>query len=194
VGVAGSRRLTRPTSPRNARRSDAVGVALALMARLPLGHSSRQAGNRPRVAPARISPVPPLPIHATASASTVTNVAHLSHQSCEPDHGRRPLRSTDGDTPAALRFSSSSPTTADGSSTWRSPRRSARAAKRFLRKLLRAARRASEHEDCREPILGGRLATDPARDRIAVSDERPADARADGIKDGPSRSPRIRTG
>ena len=27
-------------------------------------------------------------------------VAHLSHQSREPDHGRRPLRSTDGDTPA----------------------------------------------------------------------------------------------
>jgi len=32
----------------------------------------------------------------------------------------------------------------------------------FLRKLLRAARRASEHEDSREPILGRRLATDPA--------------------------------
>jgi len=136
VGVARSRRLTRPTSPRNARRSDAVGVALALMARLALGHSYPQAGNRPRVAPARISPVPPLPIHATASASTVTNVAHLSHQSREPDHGRRPLRSTDGDT--RLLFVSRHPRP-------RPP-----------------TERASEHEDSRDPILGRRLATDPA--------------------------------
>jgi hypothetical protein len=34
-----------------------VGVVLALMARLALGHSHRPAGNRHRVAPARLSPV-----------------------------------------------------------------------------------------------------------------------------------------
>ena len=56
-------------------------------------------------------------------------------------------------------------------------RRSARAAKRFLRKLLKAARRSSEHEDSREPILGRPAGhRSRTRDRIAVSDERPADA------------------
>ena len=34
-------------------------------------------------------------IYATPSASTVTTVADVSHQSREPDHGRRPLRRTD---------------------------------------------------------------------------------------------------
>ena len=42
-------------------------------------------------------------IHATASASTVTNVVDVSHQSCEPDHRRRPLRGTVGHLPAAFR-------------------------------------------------------------------------------------------
>src|SRR6187431_1226074 len=44
-----------PASPLDARRSDAVGVALALMVRLAFDHSHRQAGNRHYVAPARLS-------------------------------------------------------------------------------------------------------------------------------------------
>ena len=46
-----------PTSPRHVGRPDVVGVALAGMARLAFGRSHRQAGNRHRVAPARLSSV-----------------------------------------------------------------------------------------------------------------------------------------
>ena len=42
-------------------------------------------------------------IHATAFASTVPDLAHLSDQSRKPDHGRRPFRRADGHLPAPLR-------------------------------------------------------------------------------------------
>jgi transposase InsO family protein len=41
-------------------------------------------------------------VHATASASTVTDLAYVSDQSCEPDHGRRLLRRTISHVPATV--------------------------------------------------------------------------------------------
>jgi hypothetical protein len=42
-------------------------------------------------------------VHATAPTSTVANVADIPHQSCQPDHGRRPLRRADDHVPIAVR-------------------------------------------------------------------------------------------
>ena len=58
-GLARNSVLTAPvfSVEPDALQPDAVGVALALMARLALGRSHRQAGNGRRVAPSRLSPV-----------------------------------------------------------------------------------------------------------------------------------------
>jgi hypothetical protein len=53
--LAGPRSSAPPASPFDASRSHAIGVALTLMARLALGRTHRQAGNRHRVAPTQLS-------------------------------------------------------------------------------------------------------------------------------------------
>ena len=63
-----------------------------------LGHTS-DSRRAPQVGDLRKS-VDGRDVHAAASAAAVPNVADLPHQSCEPDHGCRPVRRAHRDVPA----------------------------------------------------------------------------------------------
>ena len=65
-----------------------------------LGHTS-DSRRAPQVGDLRKS-VDGRDVHAAASAAAVPNVADLPHQSCEPDHGCRPVRRAHRDVPAAF--------------------------------------------------------------------------------------------